>query len=414
MTRDMSDAPSDPHDPQTGLTGKSEQGAGGPDQSDSDPGIRGGAGHARGLDDLRRLIDRVDAKLVELLNERARLVVEVGQCKRGSGVPIYAPHREAEVLAKAIRANTGPLPDRSIEGVYRELMSGSFAIEQPLRIGYLGPPGSFSHAASMRHFGSSVSYENLRDIRGVFTEVQRGHVDYGLVPIENSTQGGIAETMDAMLATAGEVFIYAEAQLEIHIALLANCEPSRVRRIHAKPEAAAQCRTWLATQYPHAEIIPAPSSSRAAITAAEEYKLAENIAADAGSAAVAPALAGELYGLKTLFDRIEDNPNNVTRFAVISRQRAARSGDDKTSVMFKTADKPGALVEVLNVFADRGVNLSHIDKRPSGRVNWDYTFFVDALGHRDDGPLAEALTEAERHCRELVVLGSYPRSQRVL
>jgi len=386
-----------------------------PDPRPVDPGDqRGSEPGGADLGELRRRIDEVDARLVGLLNERARLVVEIGRFKRGSGVPIYAPHREAEVLARAIEANAGPLPDRSIEGVYRELMSGSFAIEQPLRIGYLGPPGSFSHAAATHHFGSSVSYEDLRDIRGVFTEVQRGHVDYGLVPIENSTQGGIAETLDALLATAGEVFIYAEAQLAVHIALLANCEPSRVRRIHAKPEAAAQCRTWLATQYPQAELVPAPSSSRAAMTAAEEYALAENISAEPGSAAIGPALAGELYGLKTLFERIEDNPNNVTRFAVISRQRAERSGDDKTSIMFKTADKPGALVEVLNVFAGEGVNLSHIDKRPSGRVNWDYTFFVDALGHREDEPVARALAEAAEHCRELTVLGSYPRSRRVL
>lgn len=372
------------------------------------------SGRHDALEDLRRRIDDMDHRLVEMLNERAQLVVEVGKYKQGSNIPIYAPHREAAVLDRVLRANRGPLQGRSIEAIYRELMSGSFALERPLRIGYLGPPGSFSHAAAMKQFGSSVTYEDLREIAGVFTEVRRGHVDYGLVPIENSTQGGIGETLDAFLESSGELWIYAEAQLEVHLALLANCEPSKVRRVHAKPEAAAQCRKWLATQYPHAEVVPAPSSSRAAITAAEEYRVAQSIAAESGAAAIAPALAGQLYGLTVLFERIEDEPNNVTRFAVISRQRAQRSGDDKTSIMFKTADAPGALVEVLNVFARAGVNLSHIDKRPSRRVNWEYTFFIDAAGHRDDPALDGALAEAGQHCKELVVLGSYPRSTRIL
>ncbi|MBX3364070.1 MAG: prephenate dehydratase [Phycisphaeraceae bacterium] len=366
------------------------------------------------LGSLRTRIDAIDLKLVELLNERAALVVEVGKTKRGSNIPIYAPHREAEVLANVLKASKGPLPARAIEAIYRELMSGSFSLEQPLRIGYLGPPGSYSHAAATSHFGSSVSFEDLHEIKGVFTEVLRGHVDYGLVPIENSTGGGIVETLDAFLDHAGEVSVYAEVQLAVHHALLANCEPSQIRRIHSKPEATAQCRTWLATQYPQAEILAAASTSKAAITAAEECRLALQIGAPPGSAAIGSELAGELYGLKALFVGIEDNPNNVTRFFVISRQRAKRSGDDKTSIMFKTADKAGALVEVLNVLAQRGINLSHIDKRPSGRTNWEYTFFLDLIGHRDDDRVAAALKEAEQHCRELAVLGSYPRATRIL
>ncbi len=351
---------------------------------------------------------------MELLNERASLVVEVGNFKRGSNVPIYAPHREAEVLQRAIDASRGPLPVRTIEAVYRELMSGSFALEQPLRIGYLGPPGSYSHLASVKQFGSSVEFDDLHDIRGVFTEVQRGHVDYGLVPIENSAQGGIVETLDSFREVAGEVSIYAEVQLAVHHTLLANCPPAKIRRIHSKPEVFAQCRTWLATQYPHVDLVPAASSSRAVATAVEECKRAEEIAADPVSAAIGSTLAGQIYGLKVLFEKIEDSPNNITRFFVISRQQAKPSGDDKTSVMFKTADKPGALVEVLLVFRDAGINLSHIDKRPSGRVNWEYTFFVDALGHREDAVVRDALKECERHCKELVVLGSFPRSRRIL
>lgn len=363
---------------------------------------------------LRAQISDLDAELVRLINQRSKLVVQVGKRKRGAGIPIYAPHREAEVLDRVLKANRGPLSNRTVEAVYRELMSGSFSLEHPLRIGYLGPPGSYSHLAATRQFGSSVDYEDLHEIGGVFTEVRRGHVDYGLAPIENSLGGGIVETLDAFKATRGEVTIYAEVQLNVHHSLLANCEPSQVRRIHSKPEVFSQCRTWLATQYPQAQLIPAASSSRAAQTAVEENKTAESIGAQPGSAAIGSELAGSLYGLQVLFARIEDDPSNLTRFAVISRQKAKRSGDDKTSVMFNTADKPGALVDVLLVFKEAGINLSHIDKRPSGKVNWEYTFFIDLLGHRDDRAVAGALREAASHCKELIVLGSYPRSKRIL
>ena len=366
------------------------------------------------LQRLRTKIDEIDSQLVRLLNDRAKTVVQVGKLKRGSGIPIYAPHREAEVLAKVLGHNKGPLPDRSVEGVYKELMSGSFAIERPLRIGFLGPRGSFSHLASVKHFGSSVDFEDLHTIDGVFTEIRRRHVDYGLVPIENSIGGGIVESLDAFTEHAGEVTIYAEAQIEIHHALLANCKPADVKRIHSKPEIFAQCRTWLATQYPEAELVPAASSSRAAMTAAEEARTAEAIGTVPVAAAIGNPLAGSIYGLSTLFENIEDRPGNVTRFLVLSRQKARKSGDDKTSIMFNTQDKPGALVEVLQVFNEAGVNLTHIDKRPSGRENWQYTFFVDAEGHRDERVLAGAIREAGRHCKDLTVLGSYPRSRRLL
>ncbi len=366
------------------------------------------------LDAIRVEIDRLDKRLVALLNARSKLVVEVGGLKRHSGIPIYAPHREAEVLGNALKANRGPLPDRAIEGVFRELMSGSFVLEQPLRIGYLGPPGSYSHMAAIKHFGSSVELDDLHQIAGVFTEVRRGHVDYGLVPIENSTGGGIIETLDAFLEAAGELSIYAEVQVEVHHALLANCPPASVRRIHSKPEVFDQCRGWLATQYPEADLIPAASTSRAVQTAAKECAQAVDSGVEPTSAAIGSVLAGQIHAMNTLFAKIEDNPSNVTRFFVISRQQAKRSGDDKTSVMFTTADKPGALVQVLSVFDRAGINLTHIDKRPSGRVNWTYTFFIDAQGHRESQALSAAIEVARSHCRELVVLGSYPRSRRIL
>lgn len=366
------------------------------------------------LESLRDRIDAVDRALVDLLNKRAELVVEVGKVKRATGVPVYAPHREAQVLAKVLGHNAGPLHDRTIEGVYRELMSGSFRLELPLRVGYLGPPGSYSHLAAVKHFGTSVDFENLHAIAGVFTEVARGHVDCGLVPIENSIGGGIAETLAAFQDQHGQVNVYAEVQIEVHHALLANCPPSQVKEIHSKPEVFQQCRTWLATQYPQAKLIAEPSSSRAVQNAAEAP-------AGSGIAAIGSKLAAEIYGVTVLFENIEDNAQNITRFYVLSKQKAqmtpkddkGRTGD-KTAIMFTTTNEPGALVSVLSVFQRAGVNLTHIDKRPSGRVNWQYTFFVDAEGHVDDPWFAAAVQQAKGLCRELHVLGSFPRSRRIL
>ncbi|MEM8834782.1 MAG: prephenate dehydratase [Planctomycetota bacterium] len=364
----------------------------------------------RSLDELRVAIDDVDKRLIALLNERASLVVEVGAFKRDTNSPIYAPDREQAVLRKVLDASEGPLPPSALEAVYRELMSGSFALERPLRIGYLGPPGSFSHQAAVRQFGSSVSYEDLHEIRGVFVEVARGHCDYGLAPIENSTGGGVVETLDAFREFGTELEIYAEVHLNVHHALIANGEPKDVKRIHSKPEAFSQCRRWLSTQYPNAELIAAPSTARAVQLAKAE----ELLEPGRGSAAIASTLAGKLYGVNILFEDIEDDPNNLTRFFVLSKEAAKPSGKDKTSIMFNTADEPGALVKVLQVFEDAGVNLSHIDKRPSGRVNWEYTFFVDALGHRDDDTLQSVIDVMKSVCREVTVLGSYPAAQRIL
>lgn len=369
------------------------------------------------LDDLRRRINEVDQKLIDVLNARARLVVEVGKAKQAEGLPIYAPHREVEVIDRAIktsRESGGVLPDRAIEAVFRELMSGSMALQQPTRVGFLGPAGSYSHQAAVKHFGSSVELDDLHAIEGVFDEVARGHVSYGLVPIENSLHGGVVETLDAFRAMKQGITIYAEVQMQVHHALLSNCAPASIRRIHSKPEVFSQCRHWLATQYPKAELVAEASSSRAATVVAELSAKAIAAGKEPQCAAIASELSGQLYGLNILFEKIEDSTDNLTRFLVISKHQAIRSGDDKTSIIFHTADKPGALVSVLSVFQSRGINLSHIDKRPSGRRNWTYTFYIDAMGHREDSNLAAAVVEARAHCRDLEVLGSYPRSKRIL
>lgn len=388
------------------------------------------------LQALRSKIDGVDRRLVELLNQRANHVVEVGKVKRKMGYPVYAPHREAQVLAKVLELNQGPLEGRTIEGIYRELMSGSFRLELPIRIGYLGPAGSYSHVAAVKHFGTSVDFEDLHTIAGVFTEVARGHVDFGLVPIENSIGGGIVETLQAFQEFHHDVTVYTEVQIEVHHALLANCAPSSITEIHSKPEVFQQCRMWLATQYPRAELVAEASSSRAVKLAAEALpppethgiatrKPSNAAAAPAthgdkkGIAAIGSTLAAQIYGVRILFENIEDNPNNITRFFVLtSRKRpapkSAGRGNDKTSIMFATMNEPGALVNVLSVFQRAGINLTHIDKRPSGRENWQYSFFIDAEGHVDDPWFASAIAQARGICRELHVLGSYPRSKRIL
>ncbi len=385
----------------------------------SDPGSRGPDAvppDARSIDDparaddaptidleaLRRRIDECDRRLIEILSERAEVVVEVGRSKRSSGVPIYVPHRERAVLDRVLGYNRGPLPNRTIEAIYRELMSGSFALELPLRIGYLGPPGSFSHLAAVRHFGSSVELADLHEIGHVFEEVGAGRCHYGFVPYENSIGGGIAETLDAFQRT--EVTICAEALVEINHTLLANCAPDEIVRICSKPEVFSQCRRWLATHFPDVEQIPEASSSSAVRRAAHEH----------GTAAVGSTLAGKLYDVNALFERIQDNANNITRFLVIGTKPSQPSGSDKTTIMFVTAHRPGALVDVLAVFRDAKINLSHIDKRPSGRTNWEYIFFIDCDLHRDDPTMQAAIDEARTHCVSMKVLGSYPRAGQVM
>ena len=355
---------------------------------------------------LREQIDELDHRLVELLNARARIVVDIGRIKHQSGAPIYAPDREKIVLERIRGANKrigGPLPDSCLEAIYRELMSGSFALERPLRVAYLGPQGSFSHLASLKKFGSSVEHEPVAGISNVFNEVARGHADLGLVPIENSTVGGIIESMDAFLEHR-TVSIVAEVLIAIHSHLLANCAPEEVKVIYSKAEALDQCRNWISATFRDVQRTPVASSSKAAEMAAKEP----------GSAAIGSSLAAELYGLRTLYANIEDNPANVTRFFAIGKQPAKRTGDDKTSIIFTTAHKSGALVDVLDVFRRWGINLTNIDTRPSQRRNFEYYFFVDLSGHYEDEPVRRALDEAKAHCNMLTVLGSFPRAMETL
>ena len=350
------------------------------------------------LNQLRQRIDSLDQQLVELLNKRAQEVVKIGDLKRRCDGAIYAPAREQQVFRQIRQHNRGPLSDRCLEAIWRELMSGSFALEKTLKIGYLGPPGSFSHLAARLKFGASVHYHGMEDIGSVFDETARGHIDLGLVPIENSAMGGIGETLDSFLDSSVRVF--AEVLIRVHHNLLANTTADQIEIVYSRPEVFAQCRKWLGQHLPKAQRVPVASSSKAASMASQETN----------AAAVGSSLAGEVYDIATLESNIEDNPNNVTRFFVISTQTAQPSNEDKTALMFTTAHQPGALATVLDVFRDSGLNLTHIDKRPSQRVNWEYYFFVDFLGHQNDPKVAQAIEAARAHCLHLAVLGSFPRA----
>jgi chorismate mutase/prephenate dehydratase len=354
------------------------------------------------LDDLRKQIDEIDAKLIELLNQRAGVVIEVGQLKKQTSTPVYSPDREKEILEKVKRYNKGPLPNKCLTAIWRELMSGSFILERPLRVSYLGPAGSFSHTAAIGKFGTSVDYEPIVDIRGIFDEVSKGHCDLGVVPIENTLGGGVIETLDALVDS--DVKVCAEILMAIHHNLLANCNLDQIEKIYSKPEVFTQCRNWLASTFKDAKTVAEASTAKAAQKAAKEPK----------SAAIGSTIAAELYGLKVICENIEDTPNNVTRFFVVAKEDSKPTGQDKTSVLFSTAHKAGALVDVLEVFKKYEVNLTNIESRPSKKREWEYYFFVDFTGHHSEEKTQKALDEAKKHCLQLSILGSFPRATEVL
>jgi chorismate mutase/prephenate dehydratase len=361
------------------------------------------------LDALRERIDRLDAEIVERLNARARVVVSIGEYKRRTVAATYVPSREAQVLARIRALNEGPLSDHAIESIYRELMSASFALEHPLRVGFLGPSGTFSDLAARAHFGASVEYVPRPTIAAVFEAVAREDVDHALVPVENSLGGGITETLDAFLSGPRAVRVCAELRLGVHHHVLGPSTPSEIRRVHSKPEVFRQCARWLQTHLPHAELVAEPSTAHAA----QRVRAAVDAGAD-DVVALASSAAAERHGLRLLYERIEDDPNNLTRFLVLGRDQADRTGDDKSALAIRTRTGPGQLARVLQAFADHDVDLTHIDKRPSGREPFDYAFFVELVGHVDDAPVAGALAQAREACLELRVLGSYPRAQRVV
>ncbi len=348
------------------------------------------------LQHLRSKIDEIDTKLVKLLNERTERVIAIGELKRQSGGEIYSPDREEAVLRSVVGKNSGPLPPESLRAIYREIMSSSLALEKPLIIAYLGPEATYSHMAVIRKFGSSLRYEPLPNISDVFTDVAKGRADYGVVPIENSTEGAVTHTYDMFVDS--ELKICSQIVLPIRHNLMAACPRDAIKKLYSIPQVLAQCRQWLQVNMPHVEVIETSSSTRAAQVAKNEPN----------AGAIASALAAEMYGLTILDGNIQDSSENVTRFLVIGRKYPQATGNDKTSVMYAVQDRVGALHDTIASFKKFKINMTKIESRPSKKKAWEYYFFVDFLGHCDDARVKKALTELAKHTMFVKILGSYP------
>jgi chorismate mutase/prephenate dehydratase len=350
-----------------------------------------------GLDEWRARIDEIDRQLLGLLNQRAALSLEIGRAKREAGEPVLVPEREQGILDELARLNPGPLPGGAIRAIWSEILSASRCLQRPFRVSYLGPSGTNTHLAALRHFGSSAELLPVRSIPEVFEEVERGRADVGVVPIENSSEGVVNHTLDGLIDS--ELLICGEASLEIHHHLLSRAtELAAIKRVFSHPQALAQCRGWLARHLPEVEVVETASTSVAA----------EQAVLDAGTAAVASELASRLYRLPVLRERIEDHANNVTRFFVIGRRAAGRTGRDKTSILFSIRDEVGTLYRILEPFAAARLSLTKIESRPTRRRPWEYVFFVDFEGHRDDPVTQGVLAAVRERCLFLKVLGSYP------
>jgi chorismate mutase/prephenate dehydratase len=348
------------------------------------------------LEELRGAIDGIDDRILDLLRKRAELVEQVGQVKDKSGESYYAPEREEALLRRLVAANRSRLPESSLRAIYREILSSMRALEQTIKVAYLGPRSTFSHQAAARQFGSAVELLPERTIADVFEAVERGRAHYGVVPIENSQEGSVNATLDRFMDS--EARICAQIFLPVELDLLGRGPLERVRKIYSHPQPFGQCRRWLAEHMPSAECIEVSSTARAA----------EMAAADETAAALAGSQAGEEFGLPVLARAIQDSASNVTRFFVIGRQPARPSGRDKTSVMFAVKDQPGALAKALAPFEKSGISLSRIESRPSKRQAWEYYFFADIAGHAEDKEVAAALKELSVVCAFTRILGSYP------
>jgi chorismate mutase/prephenate dehydratase len=348
---------------------------------------------------LRRQIDRVDDQLLRLLNRRARLALEIARQKARTNSGVYAPGREKGVIARLTRANPGPLPERLVRAIFREVISASRSLEQHLRVAYLGPEATYTHIAARQQLGAAAEYRAASSVDEVFHEVESGRADLGVVPVENSTEGMVAHTLD--LLAESPLRICAEISLAIRHCLLARPDAALpdLRRIVAHPQALAQCRRWLAENLPHVDTEAEASNARAAERARDE----------AGTGAIAGEAAADTYGLGVLARSIQDEPGNLTRFVILTPEDATQpSGDDKTSILFSVRDEVGILFRMLRPFAAHRIDLIKIESRPLRGRPWEYVFFLDLKGHRQERRVQRALAEVERGALRLKVLGSYP------
>lgn len=351
------------------------------------------------IPDHRKAIDRLDGHIVKLLNERTRHVLAIGEIKLRAGEEIYAPHRERAVLQRLCRLNTGPMSNESLRAVYREIMSSALSLEKSLTIAYLGPEATFTHQAAIRRFGSSLLYAPQKTIADVFAEVSKNRADYGVVPVENSTEGVVTHTLDMFVDS--DLKIVAQIILPVQQCLLTKWPRKQIKKLFAHPQSLAQCRGWVQNHLPHVEIIETSSNARSAEFAAKQRN----------TAAIAGILAAEKYGLPVQEQDIQDNAANATRFLVLGRQCSPPTGDDRTSLMVSIADKVGALHHALAAFRRNRINLTKIESRPSKRKAWEYFFFIDCDGHVEDRKVVKTLEQLEQECSYVKVLGSYPNSE---
>ncbi len=350
------------------------------------------------LDDIRIHIDRIDRQLLDLLSERAELVHQVGEVKKRDGIQIYAPEREEALLRKLVELNQGRLPEKSIRAIYREIMSAALALEDDLKIAYLGPEGTWTHQAAIRKFGHSVAYSAQPNFAEVFDQVSRRKADYGVVPIENSTEGAVSHTLDLFVDSSLQ--ICAQILLRIENGLMAAIPREEILTLYSHPQVFGQCRAWILKHFPNADLVEVSSTTRAAQIAKEK--------AHEGAAALGGALAAELNGLTLLEESIQDRATNTTRFLVIGEKTCPPTGNDRTSLLFAIHDRPGSLVRALQAFEHFDINMSKIESRPSKRKDWEYVFYVDLAGHCADTELKDAISELEKHCSMVKLLGSYP------
>lgn len=349
------------------------------------------------LKKLRKEIDLIDQEIVGLLNKRASIVLKVGKTKQVKQLKVHSPERERAILDRLGKNNPGPFPNETLKLIYEEIISASVALQQPLKIAYFGPSATYTHLAARRKFGSSSEYVPESTIKEVFESVLRGKVSYGVVPIENSTEGVVNYTLDMFMDS--DLMIASEIMLEISHNLLSKTGKKKdVKKIYSHPQPKAQCRSWLERNFPGVPIIDETSTAAAA----------KRVSRNPSGAAVASELAASVYDLKFIEKGIEDNKRNVTRFLIIAKDSPGKTGNDKTSIMFSIKDKPGALFLILNPFAKNKINLTKIESRPSKRKAWEYIFFVDMKGHIEDKNVMKAIKDVQKECLFFKVLGSYP------
>ncbi|MCX5697304.1 MAG: prephenate dehydratase [Candidatus Omnitrophica bacterium] len=348
------------------------------------------------LENLRKKIDQIDKKIVELLNCRIGLTLDVAQVKRKTGKSIYSPDREQEILKRIVQLNKGPLDKPALEAIYREIMSSSLSLGAKLKVAYLGPEATFTHLAALKRFGSQVEYIACNTIADIFLEVEKNNAHYGVVPVENSVEGAVSHTLDMFMDS--DLKICSQIVLNVSHNLLSRSAKKMIRRVYSKLEVFGQCRLWLQQNLAQAESVEVSSTSRAAQLAAKEKH----------GAAIASTLAAQIYHLNIIARDIEDSPHNITRFLVIGKNDVAQTKNDRTSILFSIKDKVGALYEMLLPFKKYKINLTKIESRPSKKRAWDYYFYVDMTGHKDSPNVKKALAELEDKCRFLKVLGSYP------